>query len=462
MARIISLSVLTTLIVFLGIMFFRVIAPFLLPLFLAGVLAILCQPVQRYFTKKTNGRHRWAAALTTIFALTVLLVPVVVGTWVTSAQLVSLAQSDSWRPAVKTLHNELEINSAVEWLQSLVTVETKPDEEKTEAVETVEPVESQSVKPTDDLQAQIEENLQSALRGVAQQTLGIAGAAAGAAPRVAIGVLGSAASALISSLMFVIALYYFLADGPLLVSSTQALVPVQVDYQKQLIQQFESVVRAVVMATFLAAVVQGFLTAVLLVSFGFGHFFVFFMLAMLASLVPLAGTWLIWGPCAMWLASQGHWWSAGFMTVLGAGVIGMIDNVVRTYVLHSDAKLHPLLAFVSVLGGLKVMGLWGVFIGPIVASCLHALVKIFNTELTELSKEKFTQDKAPLLDSMNVVVVNDNVDAPPAPITVESTAPQRSIENANQPTAREKKASKTVPKKKRGRKMKTTKKTRRR
>jgi len=35
-----------------------------------------------------------------------------------------------------------------------------------------------------------------------------------------------------------------------------------------------------------------------------------------------------------------------------------------------------------------VMGLWGIFIGPIVASCLHALLKIFNTELVAFSEEK--------------------------------------------------------------------------
>jgi hypothetical protein len=75
--------------------------------------------------------------------------------------------------------------------------------------------------------------------------------------------------------------------------------------------------------------------------------------------------------------------------------VGILDNVVRAYVLNSDTKLHPLLAFISVLGGLQVLGLWGVFIGPIVASCLHALVQIFNHELVELSRERFGLDPAP-------------------------------------------------------------------
>ena len=62
-------------------------------------------------------------------------------------------------------------------------------------------------------------------------------------------------------------------------------------------------------------------------------------------------------------------------------MIGTLDNIVRAYVLQSDTKLHPLLAFVSVLGGLQVMGLWGVFIGPVVACCLHVLIEIFNQEV---------------------------------------------------------------------------------
>ncbi len=148
-------------------------------------------------------------------------------------------------------------------------------------------------------------------------------------------------------------------------------------------------VRAVVLATFLAAMGQGLTTAVALYIVGFDHFILFLILATITSLVPLAGSWLVWVPCASWLMYQGHWGSAIFLIAIGTLVVGTMDNVIRTYVLQSDAKLHPLLAFVSVLGGLQMMGLWGVFIGPIVASCLHALVQIFNAELKAFSQEKF-------------------------------------------------------------------------
>jgi len=66
-----------------------------------------------------------------------------------------------------------------------------------------------------------------------------------------------------------------------------------------------------------------------------------------------------------------------------------MDNLIRTYILHTDVKLHPLLAFISVLGGVQAMGLWGIFIAPVVASCLHALILIVNSELKELSKDQY-------------------------------------------------------------------------
>jgi predicted PurR-regulated permease PerM len=183
-----------------------------------------------------------------------------------------------------------------------------------------------------------------------------------------------------------LALYYFLADGPGLLAAAEALIPIEHAHQRQLAKRFVTTVRAVVFATFLAALGQGLATAIALKIVGFDHFLVLIIVSTFAALIPMAGTWLVWCPCAAWLAYQGHWVSASFLAIVGALVIGMLDNVIRTVVLQNDTKLHPLLAFVSVMGGLQVMGLWGVFIGPIVACCLHALIQIFNEELNEIGK----------------------------------------------------------------------------
>jgi predicted PurR-regulated permease PerM len=282
-------------------------------------------------------------------------------------------QEKNWYELSENIRDQLDIDRVTRALLPYVPEDMNEEQLKSKLVE---------------LRMEVQNNLQSGLILLVENTIGMANKA--------VGLLGSLASLAVSLLMLVIALYYFLADGPALLSTAENLIPVSVDYQRELRSRFYTVVRAVVTATFLAALGQGFATAVMLCCYyGFRHFIVVLILATFASMVPLFGTWLVWGPCVIWLALQGAWVPAVLFTLIGIAVIGTMDNLIRTYVLQSDAQLHPLLAFVSVLGGVQLMGLWGVFIAPIVAAILHALIVIFNTEITELSNERIEEKRHP-------------------------------------------------------------------
>lgn len=383
MARLVSLIVLTVLIVFLGITFFQVIAPFLLPLFLAGVIALLCQPLFHYFLAKTNHNNHWAAGLTTALIILIIFVPLSVGTFIATVELYSVAQDQfephRWRLAYQRFREQYDTDRVIDGV--FESFNPRPVEDKERSA-----WEKKRTQFHEKLETNLRANIKAALSRIAERTVGYAAST--------LGFLGRLVAGLIGLMMFIIGLYYFLADGPNLLAASRELIPVNQDYQSELLTRFNTVVNAVVLATFAAALGQGIATAMVLYFF-VGHFFLLSILCTLTALIPLIGTWLIWGPVAIWLLSEGHWGQALMLTAYGTIFIGTLDNVIRTYVLHTDAKLHPLLAFVSVLGGLQAMGLWGIFVGPIVASCLHALVKIFNTELKAFSEEKFARVKRP-------------------------------------------------------------------
>ena len=371
MVRLVSLGVLLVLILFLGGTFYQVVAPFLLPLFLAGVVTVLCQPLHQRFVQRLVDKPRLAAGMTTATVLVIILVPLLVGVLVATLQLYSISQESIGTPE---WNEQLDrINSlAAEWgLASSV-----PDT----AVEGSEP----SSEP-----GGLKSSLSEALRGLADRSAGASGATLGRW-------VGSIMGMVIGGAMFGLALYYFLADGPALLAAAMRMFPFNPEYQKQLLGEFESVVRSVVSATLLASVAQGLLTAVALWVVGTSldsdllrHFFLFFILSTLTSLIPVTGAWLVWMPVAIWLGFNDHLAGAVMLSLFGVVVIGTLDNLIRVHVLHNDTRLHPLLAFVSVRGGVHEMGLWGVFIGPIVACCLHALIGMFNTELGEISMRKF-------------------------------------------------------------------------
>ncbi|MBT5020726.1 AI-2E family transporter [Planctomicrobium sp.] len=456
MRRKVSLAVLLVLIIALGVTFFRVVAPFILPLFLAGMTAVVCQPLFRYFLKRTKDKITWAAALTTASIMAAILIPLITGILIAILQLYTFSSrvlgDNRWHvifrtPAAIAVEDpgdeEIEKEAEESSTEKQVEIETEilPDGEAAEVITTTDPEATdgnqsaeivvfpegvdESTDPEVTMEAQqtktfledavnytnswLPKEMHSDPKHVAKELrvrfaktlhdIGdrSIGRTAGTTFGILTGVAGTIISGMIGLMMYVVALYYFLADGTTLLLATEKLIPVHAKYQRQLLEQFSLVVRSVVLATFLAAFAQGVATTLSLWVFGFDHLVVLLIVATVSALIPIAGTWLVWLPCAIILFAGGHWIQASLLTIYGAVFVSFLDNVVRTYVLNNDTKLHPLLAFISILGGLQVMGLWGVFIGPIVASCLHALVNIFNHELQEFSKEKddLEEDAAP-------------------------------------------------------------------
>jgi predicted PurR-regulated permease PerM len=71
----------------------------------------------------------------------------------------------------------------------------------------------------------------------------------------------------------------------------------------------------------------------------------------------------------------------------GAFVVSTVDNIIKPYVLQGQSKLHPLLALLSILGGVGALGPIGVFVGPIAVAFLQAALTMLQTELDTLSDQ---------------------------------------------------------------------------
>lgn len=418
MPRIVSLAILTTLIVFLGITFYQIVAPFLLPLFLAAVTAVWSQPLFGYFQKKFRGRDGLAAAVTITTVCLTLFIPMAIGVLSASRQLIRFVDEnkDEVVQSVKGMIERVRASAS----SDLTASKDQRREWATVWLDNVKPLPDASASEDeraaalaerDEILKSIEDELQEAsdnagdwLKEFGKRTLSWAAAGGGGLSGATVHAVTALVGAIVGFGMFLIAFFYFLCDGSKLMEATEKLIPVQIDYQRQLVREFNGVMQAVVSATMFSAIAQGAATAVALYVVGIHQFFLIFVIATFASLIPVAGTWMVWGPFAIWFCfthdpdvmKSDYWWlwaywRPTFLFVIGVGVIGTMDNVIKAYVLQNDTSLHPLLAFVSVFGGMQVMGLWGIFVGPVVACCLHALIKIFNTELNEFSKERFSK-----------------------------------------------------------------------
>ena len=100
----------------------------------------------------------------------------------------------------------------------------------------------------------------------------------------------------------------------------------------------------------------------------------------LASLIPVVGSSSVWGSAAIIFFITGHPWKALIMVAWGVAAVGQIGHVVRFYVVSGRAKMHPLLVFFALLGGVKAFGVLGLFIGPVVLSLTLVVFEMLREE----------------------------------------------------------------------------------
>jgi len=202
--------------------------------------------------------------------------------------------------------------------------------------------------------------LQSAIQNVGQRAATYAAAAAG-------GIATGLPEVILSLFLFAVAIYYCLRDGEGLVRWMYRFSPFPKEQTRELFHSVRETVNGAILGLIVTSLVQGGLTLVALYVFGVPNAFLFGVLAMLLSLIPLIGTTPVTLGAAIYLGVMGRVGPAIGM-VVAAVVIGLSDNVVRPWVQSSRTQMHPLIALLGIFGGLEMFGAVGVFLGPVIAA----------------------------------------------------------------------------------------------
>ena len=100
-------------------------------------------------------------------------------------------------------------------------------------------------------------------------------------------------------------------------------------------------------------------------------------------MIPVAGSFLVWLPAAIYLMLTGHLTKGILLIIWGALVISTIDNFLRPKLIKNQTKLHELFVFFSVLGGMSVFGLLGIVLGPVVLAITLGLLDTFKVQSRE-------------------------------------------------------------------------------
>ncbi|MFA5323291.1 MAG: AI-2E family transporter [Smithella sp.] len=182
---------------------------------------------------------------------------------------------------------------------------------------------------------------------------------------------------LVSFAVMLYSLFYFLRDGKRLVGIIADNIPVDNKNFNHFIDQFLITAKASLKFTFVIGGIQGFLGGLIFYITGIERALVWGVLMFGLSVVPAVGSALIWVPAGIIMIFLGHIWQGIVILIFGAVVISSVDNLLRPVLMGRDTQMHPLLIFLSTLGGIAVLGFSGFVMGPVIASLFLAAWKIF-------------------------------------------------------------------------------------
>lgn len=175
--------------------------------------------------------------------------------------------------------------------------------------------------------------------------------------------------------------FFLLRDGEYLRELLIRALPLGDARERLLFAKFTEVTRATIKGNLVIAIIQGSLGGLIFWVLGIPGALLWGVVMAAFSLIPAVGPAIIWLPVAIYLFATGESVKALILAGFGAGVIGLVDNLVRPILVGRDTKLPDYVVLLSTLGGLGVFGVNGFVIGPLVAALFIAFWGIFIREV---------------------------------------------------------------------------------
>jgi predicted PurR-regulated permease PerM len=172
------------------------------------------------------------------------------------------------------------------------------------------------------------------------------------------------------------AAFFLFRDGDKLIHAIRRTLPVDRPQRDRFIRQTRELVSATVTAAGIVAGVQGVLGGILFAALGIQAPVFWGVVMFFFCLLPF-GAWVIWLPAAIIFFASGDWTRGAILAGFGVGVVSMVDNVLRPWLLSGRAQMNGLLVLISLLGGVQVFGSLGLVIGPTLMATAIGILRTY-------------------------------------------------------------------------------------
>lgn len=176
-----------------------------------------------------------------------------------------------------------------------------------------------------------------------------------------------------------ITIFFLLKDGPGFARKLLEYMPFSDSQKQNLVNKLRDIIVATMFGGVVVGIVQGSAGGLAFALLGISSPVLWGFAMAIASFLPLIGPFVIWMPAAVFLFVQGAVGKGIALILIGAFGISLIDNFLRPAIIGTRTKMPFLLLFFTVLGGIKVFGLIGFILGPLILAVFLSVIEVFRT-----------------------------------------------------------------------------------
>jgi len=186
-----------------------------------------------------------------------------------------------------------------------------------------------------------------------------------------------------SFFMMIIVIFFLLIDQERFISYILDLSPLPDQQERQLFRRFEEIAKAVLVGNGLCGLLQGILGGVAFILLGISSPILWGGIMAILAFLPILGIGLVLVPAALILFLKGSMGAGVFMLFFYVTLSFSVEYILKPWMVGERVKMHTLLVFLSILGGLSVYGVLGIIYGPLIVTTFLAMADIYRKNYSE-------------------------------------------------------------------------------
>jgi len=194
-------------------------------------------------------------------------------------------------------------------------------------------------------------------------------------------------STLLDLILFLITLFFILRDGRPLGAELRSVAPISAEQANEVYDRLTKTVKGVLYSMVVVPVSQGLLAMLGFSIFGLPSPIFWGTVLIFGAVIPGIGSPLVWVPASIYLLATKTLWQGIGMFAYGTLIISTSDNIIKPILLRETARIHPLLAFFAILGGILSFGAVGFLVGPVILSLMLSFFRVYRMDILTLPEE---------------------------------------------------------------------------